>query len=182
MDFLAKAEQIKLVILDVDGVLTDGSLFIGSDGEVAKRFNCRDGLGITLLHKAGIKTAVITARQTEIVRKRASELQISAVYQGAADKRAAYVELKDKFQLNDSEIAYIGDDLIDLPVMIQVALPCAVGDAVPEVKAAAAYVAAANGGHGAVRECAEMILKSQNKWQAIIAAYLQGSPLKEARQ
>lgn len=182
MCFIDKAQKIKLVILDVDGVLTDGRIVIGGSGEAVKFFNCRDGLGITLLHNAGIKTAIITGRESQIVCRRAQELKISEVYQGASDKRTAYAALKEKYRLDDEEIAYIGDDLLDLPVMVQSGLPCAVGDAAAEVKAVAAYVASAAGGQGAVRECAEMILKSQNKWQAIMDAYLHGSPLPKVQQ
>ncbi len=169
-----KAAQVKLVIFDVDGVLSDGKITIGQDGELAKSFHCRDGQGITLLHNAGIKTAIITGRRSEIVRRRAEELQITDVYQGVKNKNEAYEVLKEKYDLEDREIAYIGDDIVDLPVLVRVGLSCAVGDAVAEVKSEADYIASAYGGNGAVRECVELILKAQDKWHAIVVGFLGG--------
>lgn len=169
---IERAKRVKLVIFDVDGVMTDGGIYIGRDGELYKSFFCRDGLGITLAHRAGLLTAIITGRTSEQTAYRAKELHISAVWQGHLDKRAAYRELKEKFQLRDEEIAYIGDDLIDLPVMLQVGFPTAVADAAPEVRARAAMVSGFPGGHGAVREILEFILKAQGLWENILAGYL----------
>ena len=117
---LKAAKKVKLVIFDVDGVLTDGGIYIGEKGELYKPFNCRDGLGITLAHKLGLKTAIITGRQSKQVAYRARELKISEVFQGNSDKREAYNELKKHTGFRDEEIAYIGDDLIDLPIMLGV--------------------------------------------------------------
>ncbi len=172
---IERAGKIKLVIFDVDGVLTDSGIYIGRDGELFKSFYCRDGLGITLAHKAGLQTAVITGRKSEQVSRRAEELHISAVWQGVMDKRDAYRQVKEKFSLGDEEIAYIGDDLIDLPVMIQVGLPAAVADAVPEVRARAALVSGFPGGRGAVREILEFILKAQGLWEPILEGYLRAA-------
>ncbi len=169
---MERAKKVNLVIFDADGVLTDGGIYTGKDGELFKAFFCRDGLGITLAHKAGILTAIITGRKSEQLAFRAKELHISAVWQGELDKRTAYCRLKEKFRLKDEEIAYIGDDLIDLPVMIQVGFPTAVADAVPEVRARAALVSGFPGGHGAVREILEFILKAQGRWEDILAGYL----------
>ena len=119
-DALERAKRVKLIIFDVDGVLTDGGIYIGADGELFKPFFCRDGLGITLAHRAGLKTAIITGRQSEHLRYRAKELHITEVYQGNLDKREAYRDLKAKLGLADEEIAYFGDDLVDLPIMGQV--------------------------------------------------------------
>ena len=112
-DALERAKRVKLIIFDVDGVLTDGGIYIGADGELFKPFFCRDGLGITLAHRAGLKTAIITGRQSEHLRYRAKELHITEVYQGNLDKREAYKDLKAKLGLADEEIAYFGDDLVD---------------------------------------------------------------------
>ena len=169
---IERAKKVKLVIFDVDGVMTDGNICIGRDGELFKSFFCRDGLGITLARKAGILTAIITGRTSEQTARRAEELHISAVWQGNLDKRSAYRELKEKFGLRDEEIAYIGDDLIDLPVMIRVGFPAAVADAVPEVRARSVMVSGFPGGHGAVREILEFILKAQDLWEEILAGYL----------
>ena len=162
------AQKIKLIILDVDGVLTDGGIYIGENGELYKPFSCRDGLGISLWQRAGFKTAIITGRKSAQLAFRAQELKISSVYQGNSDKRAAYLDLKQQHNLKDEEIAYIGDDLIDLPIMLQVGLPMAVADAMPEVREVAKVVADFSGGHGAVRELIEFVLKAQGKWSAII--------------
>lgn len=169
---LNRAKNIKLIIFDVDGVLTDGGIYIGEQGELYKPFFCRDGLGITLAQQAGIKTAIITGRTSAQLAYRAQELKITEVYQGHSDKRAAYAELKEKLQLQDAEIGYIGDDLIDLPVMLQTGLPMAVADAVPEVRQEALLVSGFNGGHGAVRELLEFILKAQGQWGTIIEKFM----------
>ena len=165
---LERAKHIKLIIIDVDGVLTDGGIYIGAEGELYKPFFCRDGLGITLAHKAGIKTAIITGRNSKQVAFRAGELHISEVFQGKLDKRTAYQELKEKLGLCDEEIGYVGDDLIDLPILLHVGLPMAVSDAVAEVRQEALLTASYPGGRGAVRELIEFILKAQGKWQALM--------------
>ena len=166
-----RAKRVRLIILDVDGVLTDGGIYIGPEGELFKAFHARDGLGITVARKAGLKTAIITGRTSPQVAFRAKELHFDSVYQGCLDKRAAYRELKTQYGLTDDEVAYVGDDLIDLPVMLQCGFPAAVADASAEVRAAAAYVATKNGGHGAVRDVIEYILKAQGRWQDVIASF-----------
>ena len=175
-----RAARVKIIIFDVDGVLTDGGIYIGPEGELFKAFHCRDGLGITLARKAGIKTAIITGRTSKQVAHRANELHIDRVHQGCMDKRAAYRSLKDEFGVTDEEVAYVGDDLIDLPVMLQTGFPAAVADASEEVREAAAYVARYAGGHGAVRDIIEFILKAQGRWQETIASFYDvvGTPQK----
>ncbi len=170
---LSRAKKVKLVIFDVDGVLTDGGIYTGTEGELFKPFFCRDGLGITLARTNGLKTAIITGRKSVQVEFRAKELQIDAVWQGCSDKRQAYCELKEAFSLADEEVAYIGDDLIDLPILVQVGLAAAVADAVPEVRQRAHVVSGFSGGRGAVREILEFILKSQGKWEGIMQGFLQ---------
>jgi len=166
-----RAKKIKLIIFDVDGTLTDGGIYIGERGEMFKAFNCHDGFGITAAHTVGLKTAIITGRTSTITANRAKELGISAVKQGAMDKRDAYNELKAEFNLTDEQIAYVGDDVIDLPVFVQVGFAAAVGDANFEVKDRAHFVAEKFGGHGAAREVIEFILKAQGKWSEIIHNY-----------
>ena len=170
-DAFNRAKKIKLIIFDVDGTLTDGGIYIGNDGEIFKAFNCQDGFGITAAHKVGLKTAIITGRTSKITENRANELKISAIKQGQMDKRNAYKEIKAEFNLTDAEIAYVGDDVIDLPVFVQVGFAAAVGNADIEVKSRAHFVAEKFGGHGGVREVIEFILKSQGKWSEIIQEY-----------
>jgi len=173
MNNVHDAKPIKLIIFDVDGVLTEGHIIFGQDGEALKAFHCQDGMGISLAHKAGLKTAIITGRESQIVHRRATELRIGDIHQGAADKVIALHSLMQKHCLTFEQIAYVGDDINDLPVMVQVGLPCAVANAVPEVKAVAKYIAIRQGGNGAVRDIIEYILKSQNAWENMIAEYMQ---------
>ncbi len=165
------AKIIKLIIFDVDGTLTDGCIYMGPEGEAMKAFSARDGMGIALAHKGDIKSAVITGRSSRIMAKRAKELKIDALYQGCVDKRGAYEELKLKLSLRDEEIAYVGDDLNDIPLIQQAGLGCCVGDAVSEVKELALVVADYPGGKGAVREILEFILKEQGKWDSLVSTF-----------
>ncbi|WP_293653123.1 KdsC family phosphatase, partial [Thiolapillus sp.] len=128
-DILEKAAQIKLVIFDVDGVLTDGSLYLGDDGQEYKAFNSLDGHGMVMLQQTGVQIGIITGRTSKVVEIRMNSLGIQHLYQGQRDKRPAYSELKDHLALNDSQIAYVGDDVVDLPVMSRVGLAIAVQDA-----------------------------------------------------
>ena len=166
------AKRVRMIVLDVDGVLTAGHIIFGQDGEALKAFHCQDGMGISLAHKAGLKTAIITGRDSEIVRRRGAELKIGDVYQGAMDKVTALQALMARHSLTLDQLAYVGDDINDLPVLVQVGLPCAVANAVPEVKAVAKYVAGRQGGQGGVRDIIEYILKAQGVWDSLIAAYM----------
>jgi len=165
-------QKIKLLVLDVDGVLTSGQIVFGHDGELMKKFHAQDGLGITLAHKAGLNIAIITGRESQMVELRSAELSIKDVYQGSMNKTQALAELMVKYDLSLDQIAYVGDDLNDLPVLIRVGLPCAPANAVPEVKHYAQLVTNQAGGNGAVREVIEYILKAQGKWDSIIESYL----------
>ena len=170
-DAFERAKKIKLIIFDVDGTLTDSKIYVGANGEFFKVFHCQDGLGIKLAQNCGIQTAILTGRESVYTANRAKELGINAVKQGHMDKRNAYKDLKAEFNLRDEEIAYVADDLIDLPVFVQVGFRAAVGNANIEVKERAHFVAENDGGNGAVREVAEFILKAQGKWAEIIKHY-----------
>ena len=174
MEIKNSAQKIKLIVLDVDGVLTSGQIIFGRDGELMKKFHAHDGLGITLAHKAGLNIAIITGRQSQMVDLRSAELNITDVYQGAMSKTEALAELMVKYNLAVDQVAYVGDDLNDLPVMLRVGLPCATANASPEVKQHVQLVTVQAGGNGAVREVIEYILKAQGKWEGIINTYLQG--------
>ena len=171
-------KNIKLVIVDVDGVLTDGAIYIDSEGREIKAFHVLDGTGIAYLQRVGIKVAIISGRTCKAVIHRATELGIEDVYQGAKNKLDAYKEILKKYSLRDEEICYIGDDLIDLPILYRVGFPVAVANASPVVKQHSAYVTKTRGGCGAVREVAEKILKYQDKWHLIMERY-QEHPEKE---
>jgi len=171
MDTEVRARRVKLLVFDVDGVLTGGQILFGPDGEALKIFHAHDGLGINAAHRAGLKTAVITGRESEMVRQRGAELAIPEVCQGARDKIAHLERLLDKHGLTAEEVAYAGDDLNDLAVMRRVGLACAVANAAPEVKEVAHYVTGRAGGAGAVREIVELVLKAQGKWPALVESY-----------
>lgn len=173
IDVTERAKRIRLLALDVDGVLTDGALVFGREGDAFKHFHVRDGMGISLLRRMGVACALVTGRFSDMVRMRAEELKLDAVCQGQQDKGAAIVDLMERFGVAADEIAYIGDDLIDLPALCRVGLACAVADAVEDVKSRVHFITASPGGHGAVREVAELILKAQGKWDAIIDGYLE---------
>ena len=173
-------KNIKFVIVDVDGVLTDGTIYIDSQGCETKAFSVLDGTGISYLHRGSIKTAIISGRNCNAVTHRAKELGIEDVYQGIKNKLDAYNQLLEKYALRDEEICYIGDDLIDLPILYRVGFSVAVANASPIVKRQSDYVTKARGGYGAVREVAEKILRFQDKWHLIMERY-QKPPEKEGR-
>ena len=162
---------IKMVILDVDGVLTDGTIIIDDQGRESKHFHSRDGLGFHLLHRAGIRVALISGRTAEVVEQRARQLNIAEVHQGAGDKLPIYRRLLEKYGLRDDEVCYMGDDLIDLPVMKRVGFAAAPADAHPLVLEAARFVAPSAGGRGAVRETIEEILKASGAWPALLREF-----------
>lgn len=167
------ASKIRLLILDVDGVLTDGSIILDNEGNEYKSFHVRDGHGIKMLFRAGILVAIITGRFSRVVERRALELGITEVHQKCTDKRAAYTDLARKYSLSDEEIAYVGDDIVDAPVMAMAGLPIAVSDADEEIKKYAQYVTQNRGGRGAVREVSDFILKSKGLWKRIIDEYFE---------
>jgi 3-deoxy-D-manno-octulosonate 8-phosphate phosphatase (KDO 8-P phosphatase) len=171
-DIDARAKRIKLLLMDCDGVLTDGRLWLTADGDEQKTFHARDGQGISLCHHAGLKTGIISGRTSSTVERRAQDLKMSYVRQYAKDKLKALDEILAAAGVTADECAYIGDDVADIPVMQRVALAVAVADAVPETKQAAHYVTGLKGGHGAVREVCDLILKAQGKWDEVMKRFL----------
>lgn len=163
--------KIKLLLSDVDGVLTDGGIIIDEKGVETKRFDVKDGHGLKLLQRAGIQVALLTGRTSPVVSHRANELQVTEVIQGAKDKKKAYEELKDRTGYQDEEIAYVGDDVVDIPVLRRVGVAIAVRDAVDEVKTIVHYVTSRPGGKGAIREVAQLILQTQDHWDRLMERY-----------
>lgn len=170
-EIVARARAVRMLVFDVDGVLTDGSLFYGDHGEEYKAFNSRDGHGIKMLRATGIATAIITGRTSQVVIHRARNLGIAHIFQGAEDKLAAFEKLLDASGLTAGEIAYMGDDVVDLPVLRRCGLAITVPDAPAEVKARCHLVTRAAAGRGAAREACEHIMQAQGTWAAQLALY-----------
>ena len=164
-------KQLKLLVMDVDGVLSDGQIYFANSGEEIKAFNTQDGLGIKLLQKQGIESAIITGRQSEIVANRAENLGIDHVIQGCDTKLQALNTLKSSLGLEYHEIAYIGDDLPDLPAIRAVGLGMTVNNANPHIKDHATWCSTHAGGHGAVREACDFILEQRGVLQSVVEAY-----------
>jgi 3-deoxy-D-manno-octulosonate 8-phosphate phosphatase (KDO 8-P phosphatase) len=167
-----RAAQIQLILMDVDGTMTDGSVTLLSqtDGTALeiKTFDAHDGQGLTLAHTAGLRTGCITGRESAALMRRATEMRMEFIYMKRALKMPAYEEILQKARVPDSAVAFIGDDLPDIPLMHRVGLAIAVGDAVPEVRQAAHYTTRALAGHGAVREAIELVIRSKGIWEAMI--------------
>ena len=163
--------KIKAVLMDVDGVLTDGRIVFGSSGDELKFFDVQDGLGLVMLQRSGFKTAWVSSRKSKIVQRRAKDLSIHKVFENTSDKLKVCRKLEGKFKVQPEEICFIGDDLVDLEAMKRVGLAIAVGNAVPEVKEVAHYVTERKGGSGAVREVADLLIKTQSKWDQAVQVY-----------
>ena len=172
MDLQNKCQRIELLLSDVDGVMTDGFIAYDNQGIETKRFPVRDGVGIKLWQKAGNRFGIITQRSSHAVRIRAGELEVDLVRQGSEDKTSTLHEIVDRLDLGLEQVAYIGDDLPDLPVIRLVGLGVAVADAAEEVRSAADHVTSTPGGRGAVRETVETILKNQGRWDDLIRSYV----------
>jgi 3-deoxy-D-manno-octulosonate 8-phosphate phosphatase (KDO 8-P phosphatase) len=171
-DINEKAARIRLLIFDVDGVLTDGSLFVGDDGQEYKAFNSRDGHGIKMLLKYGVEVAIITGRTSKVVEHRMANLGISHIYQGKLHKLPAYEELRAKLDISPEETAYVGDDVVDLPVMRRVGLAIAVQDAHPLVLRHSHWQTPSAGGRGAARDVCEMLMEAKGVLQDELGRYL----------
>ncbi|MBF0485256.1 MAG: HAD hydrolase family protein [Candidatus Omnitrophica bacterium] len=164
MSGLKRLKKIKVLAMDVDGVMTDGRIVYDGDGKELKFFDVRDGYGIARIRKAGLKTAVISARGCRAVKARTDDLKIDKVYLGVSPKVTAYGDMLEKFHVKDDEVCFIGDDLPDFEILSRVGFAVAVSNAAPELKGVAHYVTRCHGGRGAVREVVEKILKAQGKW------------------
>ena len=171
-DILENASRIRLLILDVDGVLSDGSLFVGDDGQEYKAFNSRDGHGIKMLQKYGVIIAIITGRTSQVVEHRMANLGVTHVYQGKLEKLPAYEELAAKLGIPAEETAYVGDDVVDLPVMRKIGLAIAVQDAHPLVQAHSHWQTPSHGGRGAARDVCEMLMEAQGVLEDELDSYL----------
>lgn len=166
-----RLEQIRLLLLDVDGVMTDGRIIYDDRGAETKAFDVKDGHGIKLLQRAGIRVGIITGRQSPVVDQRARELGIELVYQGAKDKLVPFLEILQKTGLSAEQVAYMGDDLPDLPVLRRVGFAATVADALEDVKPHVHYVTKRSGGCGAVREICDLLLKKTGRWENVATRY-----------
>ncbi len=166
-----RLKEIRLLLLDVDGVMTDGRIVFDSNGVETKFFNVKDGHGIKMVQRAGIEVGIISGRKSQVVANRAAELGIARLFQGALDKLGPYQEILAATGLDDSQVAYMGDDVIDLPVMRRVGFAAAPADAVDEVLPHVHFVTKNRGGWGAVRELCDLLLREQGHWNEITARY-----------
>ena len=171
MSLQTKAAIVKLLLFDVDGVLTDGKILLHPDGTESKRFDIKDGTGLVWAQRAGLRVGVLSARTSAATAQRAAQLGITIVHQGVASKRHAYDDILRQQQLTDAETAYMGDDLLDLPVIARVGLSACPADAVGEVRSRVDFVSRAVGGDGAAREFVEIVLKAQGRWETLLGAY-----------
>jgi len=167
-DFWDRARRIRLLILDIDGVLTDGSLYFDAKGETLKVFNVRDGHGIKMAQRGGIEVALVSGRRSDAAFHRGRELEVTRFFEGVRDKAAILEQLLAALNLTAAEAAAVGDELVDLPLFHRVGLAVAVADAAPEVRAAAHWVTTLPGGKGAVREVCDLLLKAQDKWEELV--------------
>lgn len=171
MTFTDRAAGIRLLLFDVDGVLTDGIVVMHADGSDAKGFHIRDGAAMVWAQRAGLTVGLLSARSSGATTQRAAQLAIRLVVQGVASKLDAYERILRDTGLQDAAVSYMGDDLLDLPVLARAGLSAAPADAAPEVRARVNWVSAAPGGRGAVREFIEMVLRTQNRWDAVVREY-----------
>jgi 3-deoxy-D-manno-octulosonate 8-phosphate phosphatase (KDO 8-P phosphatase) len=167
-----RAARIKLLLMDCDGVLTDGRITLLENGDEEKSFHTRDGHGLVLLHRAGLQSGIISGRTSSLVERRARELGMHYVRQGTWDKVKDFESLLAESGLNETEVAYVGDDVTDIPLMQRSELAVAVADSVEETRAAAHYVTRLPGGFGAIREVTELILKAQGRWSELMRKYM----------
>ena len=170
-DVARRARNVRLLLMDVDGVLTDGTILLSADGTESKAFNIKDGAAIVWAQRAGLLTGLLSARPSAAAERRAFELGITIVSLGRSDKRSAYADILAANQLNDDQVAFMGDDLMDLPVLSRVGLSAAPSDAAADVRASVHWVSSQPSGHGAVREFAEVLLRARGRWDALVGGY-----------
>ena len=171
------AARLRLLLFDVDGVLTDGKILLHPDGTESKRFDIKDGTGLVWAQRAGLKVGLLSARSSAATAQRAAQLGVTIVHQGVPSKLQAYDDILRQQQLTDAETGYMGDDLLDLPVIARVGLSACPADAVDEVRSRVDFVSRSVGGDGAVREFVEIVLKAQGRWEALLGAYTGGGPV-----
>ena len=168
---MSQLKKIKVLAMDVDGVMTDGRIVYDGEGKELKFFDVQDGFGITLLNRTGIKSVIVTAKKSRIVKLRARDMKVARAYQGYSDKLKPFKKILKKFRVLPEEVCFIGDDLIDIPILKRAGFAVAVSNAVDEVKECVHHTTQKPGGRGAVREICEIILKSQGKWDEITRKY-----------
>jgi 3-deoxy-D-manno-octulosonate 8-phosphate phosphatase (KDO 8-P phosphatase) len=168
----AKARGIRLVLFDVDGVLTNGKILLHADGSESKQFDIKDGTGIVLAQRAGLTVGFLSARMSAPTARRAAQLGVTLLHQGVANKLDTYEQIVDQLLVEDDHVAYMGDDIVDLPVLAKAGLAAAPADATADVKSRVHWASRARGGHGAARELIEVILRAQGKWDRIVREYL----------
>ena len=173
MPINAKASKIKLLLFDVDGVLTDGKILLHADGSESKQFDIKDGTGMIWAQRAGLTVGLLSARTSAATGQRAAQLGITLVHQGVASKLDSYEQIVDSLLLEDEQVAYMGDDVLDLPVLGRVGLAAAPADAVEDVRSRVHWVSTAKGGQGAARDLIEVILRAQGRWDALLAEYVE---------
>lgn len=171
-DIINKAQKIKLLILDVDGVMTDNRLFYNDDGVETKTFYTRDGHGMVMLQKSAVEIGIITGRKSQLVTNRMRDLKVKHVYQGVPDKLPTFLKLVEELDIQLDEIAYVGDDILDLPILMRIGLAVTPADGDDEVKARVDYISKFEGGRGCVREVCEIIMRAQGSWQKQMDFYL----------
>ncbi len=174
-----QAARVRLILFDVDGVLTDGKLLVHADGSESKTFDIKDGAGIVWAQRLGLTVGLLSARSSVATAQRAAQLGITLIHQGVQSKLETYNQIADSLMLDDADVAYMGDDILDLPVLARAGLATAPADASPDVRSRVHWVSEAKGGDGAARELIELILRAQNRWDSVIATYLvqnQGQP------
>ena len=167
-----QASKIKLLLFDVDGVLTDGKILLHADGSESKTFDIKDGTGIVWAQRAGLTVGILSARNSAATSQRAAQLGITLIHQGVKSKLETYDQIADSLMLEDEQVAYMGDDVLDLPVLLRVGLAAAPADAVEEVRSRVHWVSRCQGGAGAARELIELILRAQDRWDSLVASYL----------
>jgi 3-deoxy-D-manno-octulosonate 8-phosphate phosphatase (KDO 8-P phosphatase) len=172
-EIIERAKKVRILVMDIDGVLTDGRIIYGNYGDELKNFDVNDGLGVTLARRAGFKTVILTAKASRVVTKRARDLKIDKVYHNFHYKIKALDKIKKRFKCEDQEICFIGDDVIDIPVLKRIGLAVCPPNAMDEVKPYAHFITEKKGGRGAVREVCDFLLKAQGSWDAATSAYFE---------
>ena len=168
-----RAARVRLVLFDVDGVLTDGRVVLHGDGRESKQFHIRDGIVMVWAQRVGLRVGLLSARMSATTTERAAQLGITLVHQGVTSKLESYEQIVDSLLLDDEQVAYMGDDILDLPVLVRVGLSTAPADAVEDVRSRVHWVSSAKGGQGAARDLIEVILRAQGRWDALLAEYVE---------